>query len=391
MQLKDVFLRGSANSINQLLLRNRCANYFGNPSMTSKIYRATGIKQRFARLPKKIAHYAKFGRWRYYPPPSLDSNPTTSTGNIVFFPLGETGFDGPGKMIPDQFLPPFCAQLQKNGLSVHLPETVRHIDRLLKKANFLRYQSVLIFIYNEAYQYNYSDYIKEIESKYDLVFNSPSRNEYITDKRKTNRLLKSAGISVPRLILEPQTKFTVFSNAPSASGAPVWLLEAGEKIDQNRYNTEFIDTRIEFEGKIFFTTVRIFCVGREIVHAWVRARNTDEHNPSVHAKNTPLMPSLIEYLQQKLVTDLYKDLEQEAQKLSDCLGLGFWVHDLLIDSSNNKIYVCETGYKFQDWAYVNHLKAINKKILSHRIMFTGEVHIKAANLFLKECQRFGVF
>ena len=188
--------------------------------------------------------------------------------------------------------------------------------------------------------------------------------------------------------MNPRAGVQIFSNAIRDTGAEVQLLDDMRETDANRYNTEFIDTRVDFRGESYFTTVRLMCVGPEIVHAYVRVRPTKEGNPSVHAKDTPMHPELIEYLQERQVRQRYDELARLAECLSDTLGYGFYAHDLLIASNSSDIFVAESGFKFNDWSYTDRLDSIKEYLPSHKILFpTSRFASASADAFLRVCHR----
>ena len=310
------------------------------------------------------------------------ANPRPERARVVFTIFNAGMFHGPGKIQPVVFLPPFCAVLASHGVASHFVSTVEGL------AVRTGPRSVVVHIYREVGCDLVTPEIIDAQ-KDSLIFNAPETGRVIADKMATNRLLARHGIPVPALAEGHESR--IFSNSVSDSGARIQLLRAGAPLDPERYNTEFIDTRVRVEGKSYLTTIRLLCVDRHILHAYVRASEVSpEGRLSVHAIDTPLDPALIEHLQATLVVPRMQELADIARRLADVLGPGFYAHDLLVRRGTGEIYVCESGFKFHDWSYGNRIKPIADALPSHRIMLTPEHASRSAELFLQACRERGL-
>lgn len=295
---------------------------------------------------------------------------------VVFVGLGKRPFLG-GKVEPWKFFPPFCNRLANAGVSYAFSTTP---ERLLP---FDDVRNAFVHVYREVTEVNNVSAILPRLPK-SLHFNHPLKGTIVADKQKTNKLLSNEGVAMPGLLVaEKSGRVKVFSNANCASGADVQVLEPHEELDRSRYNTEFIDTRIKFRGVEYYTCVRVMTVGPNIVHAYCRARPVSENSASVHNQDTPLDPELIEHLQKVKVEPFMEDFSRIALLNDKALGLGFFALDIVVSSENDRAFLVEPGYKFNDPSYVEHLRPIAHELPSHAILFSDKFAEKSADLFLR--------
>jgi hypothetical protein len=318
---------------------------------------------------------------------TLVRQPSNELGRLIICGFGLGGFGGRGKVQPRLFFPDFCTVLAREGISTIFASTAQQLSRLVTK------DSVVIHIYSEEIGDRLpdridTDHVLNAQRRALLIFNHPSIGPIIGRKDETHRLFTQNGIHMPSKNVDSGT---VFSISPYGSGTGVKLFDDKSKLDTDNHNTSYIDTRVNFGDQQFHTSVRLLCVGREIVHAFVRARNTKDGSPSVHSRNTPTDPELLEFLHTKLVNPHIAKFQLLAKDVATVLGLGFYVHDLLVEKQTGKIFICETGFKFHDWTYVNHISSISDSLPSHHWMPTPECARKSAEAFLKECRRYQAF
>jgi len=306
----------------------------------------------------------------------VDSLP--ERGRMVVTGLGPRRFGAQGKVQPHLFFPIFCEALRTEGISTRFVTSAQELARAVvgNCAVVHVFQEVSVRIDFKA--------ILDAQRKATLVFNHPQMGPVIARKDDTHRFLTRHGIPMPAM---NAIDGPIFSNHVQSCAAPVAVVDDASQLDRSRYNTRFVDTRVAFEGREYYTTVRLLCVGREILHAYVRARDVVEQIPSVHAKDSPLNPALLEHLQAGLVTARMAELKELARALADALGPGFYSHDLLIERSTDLIYVCETGFKFNDWSYTDRISPIAHMLPSHRWMLTPEFPRRSAEAFLAEWLR----
>lgn len=150
----------------------------------------------------------------------------------------------------------------------------------------------------------------------------------------------------------------VFSNHNNSSGAEVFVVEKDRALDADRYNASFIDTRVNYAGEDYYTTVRLMCIGEVITHAFVRARPVSEGNPRVHGKDTPVKRDLLRGLHHILIERNQKGLERLAKDVVSAIGPGFYAHDVLIDARTHQIFLAETGFKLDNLVFYKHMAEI---------------------------------
>lgn len=86
-----------------------------------------------------------------------------------------------------------------------------------------------------------------------------------------------------------------------------------------------------------------------------------EGDPSVHALNTPRNSKAISEAWASLVCGNMAALRRIAVSAGEALGPGFFVHDVL-PASDGRLLVCESGIKFDDATYANHLASIKNDL-----------------------------
>ena len=196
----------------------------------------------------------------------------------------------------------------------------------------------------------------------DIVYNHPKSGAIISNKRSANEALSKVGCLVPRSADVLNSEDTVFSNAMEESGAFAFTAKKQSGLDSSRHNTEFVDTRVLHAGVEYFTTVRLMCINNIITHQFTRARPSSEGNPSVHAKDTPRDADLVNALHHEVCKTAGAQFQKIANQIFDAFGPGFYSHDVLVDRSDGRVFVCETGYKFDDMAYQGHMREIARQI-----------------------------
>ena len=249
--------------------------------------------------------------------------------------------------------------------------------------------TVLINLMNEIYDdLDEYDIPEDLLLKANAIFNSHHTADVIKDKRKANETLSGQGIMMPSLKLDEGKK--IFSNARVGSGENVFVLEKYQEIDDGRYNAEFIDTRVSFANTVYYTSVRLVCIGTRTLQIYVRARDVEENNPSVHSKDTPKNPELLEYLYRNLVEPRLEQLHALGNRIGRALGPGFYAHDVLVDIESGHLFMCETGFKFYDHTYCNWMKnVVRDRNFQHMILDQETYAGYAGSVFLVYCAEMG--
>ncbi len=302
---------------------------------------------------------------------------------VIFTAFSRFGFSGKGKVYTEDYFPAFTHHLARNGVDCHFVWTQ---DQLLETASLGNF--VIVHLFNEEKVIPYTEAIRSAEMQAEAVFCTQRAASIVSNKRLANKVLTGHGISMPKLVDAGQpATVQVFSNAEMGSGKRVIVSKVGENLSDQRYNTEFIDTRISFGGKTWYTMFRIQAVGGYIHHAYVRARDVAERSPSVHSKDTPANAALIEYLYDKLIAPRRAEIAQHTRLLGEILGPGFYAHDMVVCQSTGRLYMVESGFKFNDSPYAAYVEAAQDDTPSNRIFYDGTYAIVGAHLFLKVWQQ----
>lgn len=307
--------------------------------------------------------------------------PTAPRATVVVTGMSPGGLDGPGKVDAAQFLPAFAARLARDRVAVALATDPAQLRRSMAQG-----PAILVHVYREvAYRIDTAEVI-EAEHRAAGVFNAAWNGPIIADKLLTNDFLTPRGVPMPSLAPEGP----VFSNLRQDSGGAVAVLDRIQEADSGRYNTEFVDTRVDYGGRTYHTCVRLLCVGARIVHGYVRARDVAEGSASVHAADTPQEPALVEALQERLVVHRLPELADLAIGVAEAFGPGFYSHDVLVPNNGGPVRLCETGFKFNDMAYTKRLAPVASDLPSHAAIFAIDTWAeRSAGAFLDECARLG--
>lgn len=304
--------------------------------------------------------------------------PNGPIGQVIFSVLTSHQFHG--KVRAELFFPAFCAELRSNGFAVYFCSSLSEIEQLITSG----LSTILVHVFPEDKRQIASKKVLEVEGRCLAVYNGARTGLVIGDKSRTAETFRQNGILTPEF---PNASDTVFSNTRYGSNKKAKRIEAGAKIDRARFNTRFIDTSVMFMDRCYFTSVRLVCVNDALIHAFPRARDVEEGNPSVHASNTPLNPALIEFLQSEIVAPYWDVLGRLAKGLAEALGRGFYVHDLLIERSSHRIYVCESGFKLEPTAFWTRVEPISDSLPSQSILFPIEAYAKhVGSVFSWQCK-----
>ena len=189
------------------------------------------------------------------------------------------------------------------------------------------------------------------------VVHPPELGLAMADKLATRDLLIPAGIRMPELVTETGAMVPVFSNEVVGSNRPVRLHGSGA-LDPSRYNTRYIDAVHHYQGRAYHVSLRAMAVGPTCVAVYVRARGVGEKNPSVHNKNTPVDHELLNHLHAEIVEPRRDEIHSICERIGSRLGPGFYAHDIVPERESGLLYVCETGFKFDDHAWRNRMSPL---------------------------------
>lgn len=302
---------------------------------------------------------------------------------VIFIGTRQHGLRGRGKLKKGIYLAPFTRVMKQNGVAVFTYSSCEQFVERLR--SHIGHRPAFILIYNETHS-NLDDplHTKSVIRTYwpdAPIFDDPETGKILRDKRRLNAVLRNAGIAVPSMIETESSTATVFSNAAIGSHRPVFLRSPGEPLDADRYNTEFVDTSREHRGRRYFICLRAMAVDETLVSVYVRARRTEEGDPSVHSRDTPVDADLINHFYSELVTPNMARLVDLCRQIGSTLGPGFYAHDILPCSDTRRLLVCETGYKLTDNVYRRHLQSL-EDTLTFSDFLTDSEATRSAEAFL---------
>ena len=306
---------------------------------------------------------------------------------MLILALGSRGLRTRGKVESRRFFPPFCRVLGQCGIASAYIGDYESLERELCLADGL--PIVLVNLVNELFDDLESYKIpNELLQNVTAVFNSHKIAEIIRDKKEANLFFSEHNISMPGYNLDERTN--VFSNARFGTGARTFIVDNLQKLDEERYNTQFIDTTVQFRESVYFTCIRLVCIGTYLIRIYIRARDVSENNPSVHNKDTPKDRELLDYLHEKLVAPRLEAFHAFSYRTGQVLGPGFYAHDVLIDNKTGQLFMCETGFKFYDDTYENRMIGVvsDRNFLcdiSDQEKYAGY----AASVFVSYCAEMG--
>ena len=274
--------------------------------------------------------------------------PLTVKGKILMLAFGPRGLRPRGKVKSRRFFPPFCRVLGQCGIASAYIGDYESLERELCLADGL--PTVLVNLVNELYDdLDAYDIPKSFLEQTNAVFNSHGIAKIVRDKKEANLFFSEHNISMPGHNLDERTN--VFSNARFGTGARAFIVDNLQGLDEERYNTQFIDTTVQFRESVYFTCIRLVCIGTYLIRIHIRARDVSENNPSVHNKDTPKDRELLDYLHEKLVAPRLEAFHALSYRIGHVLGPGFYAHDVLIDNKTGQLFLCETGFKFYNDTY----------------------------------------
>ena len=295
-------------------------------------------------------------------------------GTVVVAALTPRAIKCRGKVNPARFFPGFCQRLAERG---HATQFAFTPDELAERTGA---NTSIIHLYNEENIIPTDAEVAVAEAKAACVFNGLATGRIIGSKSATNHHLTAQGVAMPSL--SPPEGTPVFSNEAASTSKPAWVVSDPEALDETRYNTEFIDTTVTVAGKDYLTTLRLMAVGPTVVLPYLGIRPKDLQRPSVHGVSTPRDAELYNEVYRQLFLDREAELHRLAEQLNRALGPGFYHHDLLIERGSGRILVCEVGYKFDPYAFSEHMAPVRAQVPSLRPLYDGSFARDAADAVL---------
>lgn len=221
-------------------------------------------------------------------------------------------------------------------------------------------QSYVLLHYNELFvvQHQKVDWLRDREVELKAlgykILHSVENGRVVGHKVRQNKTLTAAGVPMPRLIEAGDRFDTAFSNEVSNAHVPVQLVEEHTALDPDRYNTEYVDCRHAYGGKLWSVCIRAQTVGDKVLFAWIRAGE----GPSVHTRDTPVDAEMIRHFHQKLVQPNTDQIAAIARGVKNALGVGLYAHDILPCAQTGRLFLCETNFKFYDGNHRFHMAPI---------------------------------
>ena len=256
-----------------------------------------------------------------------------------------------------RFFPHFCKVLAQEKIESVFVHDIASLEHNLLAGDR---KNILINLIDEERSgidiYNYSD---DLMSRCDSVFNSMNSAKIIRDKKATNEFLSAHGILMPKYGTSHHGR--IFSQSRTGYSSAAKLVYEGNQASSDRYNTEYIDTIVQYDGKDYYTCIRIMCIGTRLIKVLVLARDCKEHNPEVRDLNTPQDRSLLQYLYKQMAVPTLGQLVSLGERIGILFGPGFYAHDVLVDNRSGLAYLCETELKFYPRAFMKRFRGMFDK------------------------------
>jgi hypothetical protein len=228
---------------------------------------------------------------------------------------------------------------------------------------------------------------KAADARNILIVHGPLIGRIAADKTLTHQTLSAVGIPMPRMLSDHSVApFKVLSNEKQATHAPVMVINPGEHLLPNRYNTEWIDTVHDFKGKRYYVVLRAMCVGHHCLSIFVRARPLEQRDPSVHNTDTPMDAALLNFLYEQIVVPRSAAIASLSAGVAGALGLGFYAHDILPERSTGRVLLCETNFKFDDDLYRQHIWPLRGQLINNDYL-SDDFPRRSAECFAAELRK----
>lgn len=294
-----------------------------------------------------------------------------------------------GKVVPTFYYPAFSRVLKRHGITHKETYSLDQLKQVDER------QALVVLIYSETFLHTNTSYRKRVQDveRYAIarfgegnIIHPTCIGLKIGDKAAANSWLSAANVRMPRLVdKQIQIETEIFSNQRFGSHAPAHLIEAGHPLDTKRYNTQFVNTARDYKGRLYHVSLRAMCVGRRCVATYARMRPVAE-GPSVHDTDTPRDAEMINYFHEELVTKNMSALTDLSDRLGGVLGLGFYAHDILPETKTGNLYLCETGYKLDEFNLRKHLNSLREQLVFRQSLYESFAETSAKS-FVDELAR----
>ena len=266
-------------------------------------------------------------------------------------------FDEPGVVATGKGSRNIISRLARTLTKLGVPSEILHFSELMEQGPTEDPQSYVLLHYNELFvvQNNKVGWLRarerEMQALGHKLLHSVEQGQIVGNKVRQNQVLTAAGVPMPVLVRAGDRFDTVFSNAVSDAHVPVQLIKRADEIDTSRYNTEYVDCRHEYDGKLWHVCIRAQAIGGQVLFSWVRAGR----EPSVHTRDTQVDAALIRHFHDLLVRPNFNQIEEIAKRVKKALGVGLFAHDILPCARTGRLFLCETNFKFYDGNHRFHM------------------------------------
>jgi hypothetical protein len=301
-----------------------------------------------------------------------------------------TSPNGGGKIHTRYFLLEFAEALARNGVGFRtFPDAESYIESGWAGPN-----TIVILLYDEDI-FARTLWIRQAVQHYEdrfvaeglagLIVHKREQAEILCSKLSTNRFFAGHSIPVPEVITAEGagTASKIFSNTVLGTKCASYILSEHDRLDEGRYNTRFIDTTFDYRGERYYVSLRTMCVGGELISILVRARNAGDGDASVHTGDTPVDSELLNAIYRDVARPRLHTISEICVTIGKALGPGFYAHDLLPESSSDRVLVSESGFKFDDKTYRARVEPLRGRLLFEAGLF-GDERAKAAVALLNE-------
>ncbi len=308
------------------------------------------------------------------------AQPRNAPAQCLISVLRETGTENTGKVSKYSYFAPFVDVLRREGMRTHFCHSHLELELHLRRG----IPTVLINLFGEDDCQIHSERMQRIEDRCAVVYNSAESGRILADKVLSEEVLRAHGVLMPPN--EAQGR-EVFVRKRLGSGAPTRRADGAQgQPAEDEVARAFIDTRVDYAGEAYYTSVRVMCCGDAVLHPFPRARPVSDEDPNVKTKNTPLDPDLIEFMHRTLVAPYTEQFATIARQAHEALGHGFCSHDLMIERDTGLIYMCESGFKFDDRRHSSRMKPIEAQVPSQAPIVSTEAYaVRSAYTVLAQC------
>ncbi len=312
---------------------------------------------------------------------SNTAQPKGAWAQCLISGLHETGTGNTGKVAKYLFFSVFCDALRRAGIRTHFCHSHLEVELRLRR----RVPTVLINLFGEDDCQIASPRMQAIEDRCALVFNRAASGIVLADKVLSEECLMANGVRMPGAA---SGKEEVFVRKRTGSCMPTRVIHGTDaQIDEDEVGRAYIDTRVDYGGRSFFTALRAMCVSESVVAVSVRARPVEDEDPTVKIKATPLDPALIEHLNATLVDAKRDQIADHALRAFEALGHGFYAHDLMVQRGTGRVFMCESGFKFTEHTCESYFAPIKDSIPSQASIVSTKVYAGlAARAFVEHCR-----